>query len=244
MMIYFVRHGETEWNREGRFQGREDIPLNDSGVAQAHRPAEFFKNRNISRIITSPLMRARETAGIIADAHVVPVDIIPDERLTERDLGELSGKTGEERKKLHALGPIQGIEPLADTMKRMYECLCDHAGIETDRKQLDLADALCSERAGRDTTSDGAVADTMKYGGKWCKSRDEVNFVPYGNAFEEGDDGALVFVSHGAAINALLALLSNGNIGSGKTVLRNICISTISLEDNTFRILDYDCIDY
>ncbi|MBP6332610.1 MAG: histidine phosphatase family protein [Aminivibrio sp.] len=60
--IFLVRHGETDWNREGRFQGQMDISLNGTGLGQARSVAEALKDVPPDRIVASPLSRARETA--------------------------------------------------------------------------------------------------------------------------------------------------------------------------------------
>ncbi|WP_110589188.1 histidine phosphatase family protein [Microbacterium suaedae] len=64
-IIALVRHGETEWNREGRVQGHSDIPLNDTGRVQAHAAAEALRGGEYARLFSSPLLRAKETAEII-----------------------------------------------------------------------------------------------------------------------------------------------------------------------------------
>jgi broad specificity phosphatase PhoE len=65
MNIYVVRHGETEWNKEEVFRGRMDIPLNDNGRRQAERVGAYFTDRPASRILSSPLARARQTGEAI-----------------------------------------------------------------------------------------------------------------------------------------------------------------------------------
>lgn len=67
--LLLVRHGETEWNRLSRFQGQIDIPLNDTGKAQAQKAAEFLKDVALDFAITSPLSRPKETAQIILQHH-------------------------------------------------------------------------------------------------------------------------------------------------------------------------------
>jgi broad specificity phosphatase PhoE len=64
--LYLVRHGETDWNRQRRIQGLTDIPLNDTGRAQARLTGMLLTRRPITRVYASPLGRARETAEIIA----------------------------------------------------------------------------------------------------------------------------------------------------------------------------------
>jgi len=65
--LYLVRHGETDWNAARRIQGSTDIPLNDTGRAQARATGRRLAARRFDRIVASPLSRAFETAGIIAD---------------------------------------------------------------------------------------------------------------------------------------------------------------------------------
>lgn len=67
--LLFVRHGETEWNRQSRFQGQIDVPLNDSGRAQSQKAAEFLKNVQIDFAVSSPMLRPKETAEIILQHH-------------------------------------------------------------------------------------------------------------------------------------------------------------------------------
>lgn len=89
-MIAFVRHGETEPNREGLLLGRSDVPLTERGREQADRLAKTFTDRGVARVLTSPLRRARETAEPIASACGVPIEA--DERLIEVDYGQWEAK--------------------------------------------------------------------------------------------------------------------------------------------------------
>ena len=73
MEIFLVRHGETEWNRQRRLQGRTDIPLNDTGLAEARRAAKALQDVSFDRIFTSPLQRARKTAEIIRGSREIPI---------------------------------------------------------------------------------------------------------------------------------------------------------------------------
>lgn len=90
MLLYLVRHGETDWNAQRRIQGRTDIPLNDTGRAQARRAGELLARREWDAVITSPLSRAVETGAIIAAELGLPVPDV-DDRLVERDYGEAEG---------------------------------------------------------------------------------------------------------------------------------------------------------
>ena len=92
---FLVRHGLTDWNEEGRLQGKADIPLNEMGKNQARETASRLKNENIGIIISSPLLRAKETAEIIAQE--TGAALIIDERLQERDFGLAEGMPFKER---------------------------------------------------------------------------------------------------------------------------------------------------
>ncbi len=78
--FWYLRHGETDWNRQGLSQGSNDIPLNDLGLRQAREAAERLRGRGITSIVASPLSRARVTADIVADALGLAVTIEPDLR--------------------------------------------------------------------------------------------------------------------------------------------------------------------
>lgn len=80
--FWFLRHGETDWNAEGRSQGRTDIPLNTVGLTQARRAALAMVDRGIVTIVASPLGRALRTAEIVAEALELPV-------ATDADLQEV-----------------------------------------------------------------------------------------------------------------------------------------------------------
>lgn len=87
--FYGLRHGATDWNREGRFQGRTDNPLNEDGLRQAHEAVDMLHGIGINRIVASPLVRAAQTAEIIADAISVPLTI--DDGIIEFDFGSIEG---------------------------------------------------------------------------------------------------------------------------------------------------------
>lgn len=67
--LLLVRHGETEWNRQGKFQGQIDVPLNDNGRSQAAKTAEFLQNVHLDFAVSSPMLRPKETAEIILKYH-------------------------------------------------------------------------------------------------------------------------------------------------------------------------------
>ncbi len=88
--FWFLRHGETDWNAQNLSQGNVDIPLNETGLAQARSASLMLRNRGIRSIISSPLSRARVTADIAAAALGLPVHI--DNELREVAFGVQEGK--------------------------------------------------------------------------------------------------------------------------------------------------------
>ena len=94
MRLILVRHGETRWNKENRVVGHTGIALNKNGRQQAARLTHALKDKRVSAIYSSPLRRARQTAGAIARAQ--GLDVVTDDALKEVDAGELEGLTLEE----------------------------------------------------------------------------------------------------------------------------------------------------
>ncbi|PZE21932.1 histidine phosphatase family protein [Paenibacillus xerothermodurans] len=92
----FIRHGTTEWNLAGRMQGQMDTELAEVGVRQAHELANRLKSESWDGIVSSDLIRARQTAQTISDVTGIPF-IGVDARLRERRFGELEGTTLQER---------------------------------------------------------------------------------------------------------------------------------------------------
>ena len=94
MKFFLVRHGETEWNKLGRFQGHTDISLNERGFSQAKETAKAAAQWGHCAIYSSPLIRTVQVAEEIAKVTSMPVSKQPG--LKELGLGDLEGVTGEE----------------------------------------------------------------------------------------------------------------------------------------------------
>ena len=112
--IFFIRHGETAWNFEKRYQGRRDVPLNETGRAQADRNGKtlraLFDQRGIDPALldwhVSPLSRARETMDRVRAAFPMPLpEVKVDLRLIEISFGELEGLLHNELPPEKALAP-------------------------------------------------------------------------------------------------------------------------------------------
>lgn len=94
MKIFLIRHANTSYNTKGVWQGRSDFPLDEKGREMAKALAYRLASENISRVIASPLTRARQTAEEIARVHGIEVET--DERLIEADLSIWEGMKTEE----------------------------------------------------------------------------------------------------------------------------------------------------
>ena len=90
MKIYLMRHGKTEWNKIGKFQGQVDTPLAKEGILQAQKTAEGMKESPFDCIFSSPLKRAYMTAQIIRGDRDIP--LIRDNRLKEMSFGIYEGR--------------------------------------------------------------------------------------------------------------------------------------------------------
>ena len=183
MNICLIRHGETDWNVIGRLQGREDIPLNENGKIQAKHCGLALRGMRWTAIITSPLLRARLTAEIIADILNIQ-KIYDDINLVERDYGKASGLTENERTILFPDGKYEGIEDWVILKNRMHNSITKNAD----------------------------------------------KFYP----------NNIIIVSHGSAINSILAELSNHEIGTGKTRLKNASISMLTYTERLLSIKFYN----
>lgn len=93
--VCLIRHGETDWNAQGKIQGKTDIPLNGEGIGQAAQCGAYFTASDWDLIITSPLQRARRTAEIINESLDLP--LLEMEEFAEKHFGDAEGMTYEER---------------------------------------------------------------------------------------------------------------------------------------------------
>lgn len=126
--IYIARHGQTSWNLAGRLQGWTDIPLNDTGRAQAQRLAHMLVNESLDHIYCSPLLRSRETAEALADR--APVTVLS--ALRERALGVFEGRSLREnaalreaylRRRRDPYDDLEGGESLVRHYDRVHQAV-------------------------------------------------------------------------------------------------------------------------
>lgn len=128
-----VRHGQTDWNLEGRYQGQSDVSLNPTGFAQAQALAQRLRNEHFNGIYSSDLVRARETANAIAHFHH-GLTVQVDPRLREINQGQWEGVLVETIRAHYAelwqqrsIDPANvrapGGETVGEVMKRVYAAL-------------------------------------------------------------------------------------------------------------------------
>ena len=128
MIVCIVRHGETAWNKFHLIQGLTDNPLNATGRKQARKVAEYLlqKDPNWDLIVSSSLLRAQETARIIASKINYHQEIIIDERFRERNFGSLEGQTLNAKNYDIILNrQIPELELIDDVQKRVISGLND-----------------------------------------------------------------------------------------------------------------------
>jgi len=180
--LFLIRHGQTDWNIARKYQGQQDIPLNETGKIQALKVAKrFLQETELDAIYSSDLKRAKATADEIAKIYGLTVQV--HYGLRERSFGFLEGKKIEEVLKQYPgvhMGNLEtvgsfNVEPFLLLKNRVYS-----ATKEIVRRHI-------------------------------------------------GENIAIV--SHGAALNALLHEMSQGEEGSGVTKLTNTGISKIIYDD-------------
>ncbi|MBN2256230.1 MAG: alpha-ribazole phosphatase [Anaerolineaceae bacterium] len=156
--LCLVRHGQTDWNLEGRYQGQSDVPLNENGRIQAQLLARQLQDKQFEAIFTSDLQRAKETAEILAAIFHLPVNSDP--RLREIHQGEWEGQQVDDIKSRYAnlwnermedpanVRPPGG-ETVAEVARRVHAALNDiathHANdpVMVVSHGLAIATALC-----------------------------------------------------------------------------------------------------
>ena len=90
MKLYIIRHGETSWNKQKKLQGQRDIMLNDAGIRLAELTGEGMKDIDFDLVISSPLIRAKQTAELVMAGRHLPM--ITDRRIIELSFGDWEGE--------------------------------------------------------------------------------------------------------------------------------------------------------
>ncbi len=154
MNIILLRHGETIWNKEHRLQGCQDIPLADEGREQIRRTGRHLTQimqassmtqpthtiQKIDLILTSPLIRAKESAEIIArELKPAPESILPAPLFMERNFGIAEGLTYREALALYPDNNYPGMEPMDQLCERAKAAICQCAEKYPDKTVLVVA---------------------------------------------------------------------------------------------------------
>src|SRR5918995_6148846 len=120
--IILARHGETDWNLERRWQGHSDRPLNETGLAQAEELAEELAGEPIAAVYSSDLVRAHETARIVA--HRLGLDVVAVPGLRERRFGSWEGlQDVEVERRFPRLHGPPGGETRPELLRRVLQSL-------------------------------------------------------------------------------------------------------------------------
>ncbi|MFQ8870750.1 MAG: histidine phosphatase family protein [Varibaculum timonense] len=134
--IIFWRHGQTDYNVQGRVQGQVDIPLNEVGLAQAEAAAEELAKLKPDLIISSDLRRAQATAQVLQGKCGEGVQLLKDDRLRERAFGDFEGLSVKELKTRFAgryeewrgtgESPLAGVESRGKVGMRVAHCVTEY----------------------------------------------------------------------------------------------------------------------
>ncbi len=167
MRLILIRHGESEGNASGVIQGRMDFGLSPTGVRQAHATAAFLAEFEADRVVTSPLRRAAETAGIIAGQ--LGHEPLPMPELMEYDIGHASGLTGAElRQRFPAVFAAaaagnrpafpgeEGRDHFAARLRKALDDLAEAGGTTVAVAHGGVISSLCHLVVGMDVNRPGA----------------------------------------------------------------------------------------
>lgn len=151
--VYIARHGETEWNTQARLAGCRDVPLSVTGWVQAHALAERVGSP-VAQIYASPMLRAKDTAGVVGSIHGISVQIVDEFR--DMAFGDWEGQTLDD---IQALTPtlvhnwrsnphatrIPGGETLSQVRKRVWRAYSKLVKSlrQTDRVLIVTHNAVC-----------------------------------------------------------------------------------------------------
>jgi broad specificity phosphatase PhoE len=126
LRLWLIRHGETEWNREGRCQGKSDLDLNETGLAQAKAIGLRFEKVPLVAVHSSPLKRAYKTAQFLAKIAAVEIKLEPG--LMELDQGDFEGCVMEEVSRTHSeiikewiKNPADMVLPGGESMRQLEQ---------------------------------------------------------------------------------------------------------------------------
>jgi broad specificity phosphatase PhoE len=170
--ILMARHGETDWNRERRFQGHADPPLNEAGRQQARELADALAGSGVTAVYSSPLARARQTAETVAEALELPLETHA--ALREVDVGSWEGLTRDEVEQRFPVGFQRWFvdfghgwddgESYDDLGRRVLAGLLELAARHTNERILVVSHGG-PMRAAQAAAADAEYADARRFAG-------------------------------------------------------------------------------
>lgn len=187
--VNLIRHGETDWNVERRYQGTSDIPLNAKGRQQAAMLGDSMRGETWDVMYSSPSQRAFDTAKAVAAGIGLPEDtIIRDPAFMERGYGVAEGLLAAEREAKWPEGDWPGLEAWEDAAARSMTSLRRAVKVNSGKR--------------------------------------------------------ILIVCHGGIINAMLATISGGEVGTGKTVIDNTSRTSIVIDGDNWTIGEINNTDH
>lgn len=268
--LTFVRHGETTYNRKNIIQGQTDVPLSAFGEKQAQLVGTRLQNDTFTHIFSSDLLRASETAKIIAEANrVTKCEIIHDKRLRERKFGSAEGKTSKEliqaakkaKRKYIDYTPPGGetIEQVQERVKSFFSDICKLAAEWTEAEEMSGMPAQIKRRHGGSLGHNSRPSKRLELSGRsqsFCGAKSIqsiLNQMNYNPDFEDSDlESNLAsndqFMQHtdrmGNTTSDFSFLDCNGSSSEGLNINNDLVSSSDSLsgtsQESGCGILSYD----
>ena len=216
--IYFLRHGQTNYNLKGIVQGQEvDEPLNGTGENQALMTGNHLKKtvQSFDSVYCSPLLRAKKTAQIINSIMEYRGSITYDDRLMERKAGIFSGKTEEEINQL-----IEDDKDLSDIVKKY----------KRGEIPFDEYDIEYSKLSNGETKQDAALRATDFI----------VSLMSQLERVNESKPNKILVVAHGSLIKSMLRKMFSGV----HFKMANCCINVLQYRDSKFELQTHSYDDH
>jgi len=224
--LLLVRHGETDWNADGRLQGHTDRPLSEFGRRQARQLAEELADEELDAIYASDLSRARETAQVVGARLGLAAVLDPD--LREKDWGTWEGLTAVEREQVELAGESTEAhkDRVLGALKRIAE---RHPGgrvlVDPDLREKNWGNW-------EGLTSDERLH--IEFEGETSEAHRDRTLRAVQRIVERHPDERIVVVTHGGSLRRIQAAVS----GFALPVIENCAVWGLTHEDGRFRPID------
>lgn len=247
--LYLVRHGQTEWNFDGRIQGRSDQPLNATGHQQASALATFLADLPLQKIISSDLQRAKATADAVAALHPRAERLV-DARLTEMCFGSFEGKKqtkvkAEYRELLRAWksgadalpSPGEGGESPKAVAARGFAVLrslnlLSTGELDAFRREITNGHEASADEGDAEAAQLSEHGELGDFGSLSCEGGAACNMGVQSGSEKHGDGKHLCVVSHSRFNKILIAALRGDVSGAVDVSQGNACVNVIDFGVN------------